>query len=92
MPTNPGSCSVDGATGQAACTLLDALNDATPGRTFELAASPRDCTAASCTDAKYNGKIVMLSRFVALSISLIQKASLLQSSTCSSGTARAWKS
>ena len=41
MPTNPGSCSVDGATDQAACTLLDALNDATPGRTFELATDDR---------------------------------------------------
>ena len=51
VPTNPGSCSVDGETGTAACSLLGALNGAAAPRTFALAASPRACTFDSCGDA-----------------------------------------
>ena len=61
VPTNPGSCSVDGETGTAACSLLDALNGAAAPRTFELAASPRACTFDSCGDATtYNEQYMIV--------------------------------
>eukprot|EP01045_Picozoa_sp_COSAG04_P021071 COSAG04_NODE_2229_length_4486_cov_1.760656_3_plen_412_part_00 len=60
VPTNPGSCSIDGDTGLAACALLDALNTAANPRAFQLAASPRDCTVASCTDAQYNEQYMVV--------------------------------
>lgn len=54
VPTAPGSCSVDGTTGAAACSLLAALNTAAAPRTFALAASPRACSVDSCTADSYN--------------------------------------
>ncbi len=60
LPSVPGSCSVDGTTGLAACTLLDALNAASSPRTFQLAASPRACTASSCTDENYDEQYLVV--------------------------------
>eukprot|EP01050_Picozoa_sp_SAG11_P032037 SAG11_NODE_10219_length_846_cov_1.036145_2_plen_206_part_01 len=61
LPGNDlGSCSEDGETGTAACTLLDALNTAAAPRTFELAASPRTCTVSSCTDSNYNEQYIVV--------------------------------
>ena len=54
MPSTPGSCSVDGVTGAAACDLLSSLNAFAAPTTYALAASPRACTVTSCTDANYN--------------------------------------
>ena len=60
LPTTDGGCSVDGATGPAACSLLAALNTAAAPRTFQLAASPRACTVASCTEDNYDEQYMVV--------------------------------
>ena len=48
VPTNPGSCSIDGDTGLAACALLDALNTAANRRGCrEVLAHNRACAFLS---------------------------------------------
>jgi hypothetical protein len=58
--SNPASCSIDGITGPAACSLLSALNTAAAPRTFQLAASPRECTVSSCTDANFDEQYIVV--------------------------------
>ncbi len=60
LPSTPGSCSIDGTTGPAACALLDALNTAATPRTFQLAASPRACSASSCTGDNYDEQYLVV--------------------------------